>query len=147
MHRVITGDTHTSSEGKPHWFNALKPLGHKYPALRHHIYLLYIFFPLIDNRPSHASGGLQSQRGVHTNPATRRAPHWRANAVQVRGEAPPRPFLRQQTQLVSFEMSVILVAEQSSFTHSLTHSPPPSSFTASGHDSQSGVREAWGVIL
>lgn len=57
---------------------------------------------LVDNRPSHASGGLQSQRGVHTNPATGRAPHRRANAVQVRREALPRPFLRQQAQLVGF---------------------------------------------
>lgn len=63
---------------------------------------------LIDNRPSHASGGLQSQRGVHTNPATGRAPHWRANAVQVRREAPPRPFLRQQAQLVSFQFLLTL---------------------------------------
>uniref|UniRef100_A0A672LFJ0 Bromodomain-containing protein 1-like n=1 Tax=Sinocyclocheilus grahami TaxID=75366 RepID=A0A672LFJ0_SINGR len=52
-----------------------------------------------DHRSSDVSGGLPSQRRVHSHPSTGRAQGRRADAVQVQGETLPRPLLRQQTQL------------------------------------------------
>lgn len=57
--------------------------------------------PHVDHRSSDVSGGLPSQRRVHSHPSTGRAQGRRADAVQVQGETLPRPLLRQQTQLVS----------------------------------------------
>ncbi|KAL0155021.1 hypothetical protein M9458_049284, partial [Cirrhinus mrigala] len=51
------------------------------------------------HRSSDVSGGLSSQRRVHSHPSTGRAQGRRADAVQVQGETLPRPLLRQQTQL------------------------------------------------
>lgn len=56
--------------------------------------------PHVDHRSSDVSGGLPSQRRVHSHPSTGRAQGRRADAVQVQGETLPRPLLRQQTQLV-----------------------------------------------
>ncbi len=56
--------------------------------------------PHVDHRSSDVSGGMPSQRRVHSHPSTGRAQGRRADAVQVQGETLPRPLLRQQTQLV-----------------------------------------------
>lgn len=90
--------------------NSLYISGHRHttvsrlPGLSRCTFKDYCFWwplcPPVDHRSSDASGGLPSQRRVHSHPSTGRAQGRRADAVQVQGETLPRPLLRQQTQLV-----------------------------------------------
>lgn len=73
----------------------------------HSIFVLFVVVAITDHGPPSSEDIVSAQRAGASQATTGRSQSRRADAVQVRREAIPRPLLRQQAQLVRITVETV----------------------------------------